>query len=116
MFCACDIPRSKYSAHMLRCKSLRKTRTDRSTRKPAAHSTDGIAASSATAWRGPSSGMMNRIATGERVRCPHCMRQFSQTAGPVHIAICARVEHRPDAPRAVSASKGAGAVIQPPFY
>lgn len=43
-----------------------------------------------------------------KVRCPHCLRGFSSSAAPTHIAICAKVENRPKSAFAVRTQGRAG--------
>ena len=44
-----------------------------------------------------------------KVRCPHCLRGFSPSVAPTHIAICAKVENRPRGNAAAASSGGSGA-------
>eukprot|EP00903_Cladosiphon_okamuranus_P007711 g7472.t2 len=91
-FCSGSIPRSKLSAHLLRCKRLRSTQRAPKAELGSSCLSGTGAAETSTNGRG-GDGFGNQATC--KVRCPHCDRGFSPSVAPTHISICARVENRP---------------------
>ncbi|CAM9850487.1 unnamed protein product, partial [Ectocarpus sp. 13 AM-2016] len=105
-FCSSSIPRAKLSAHLLRCKKLRRSQTcpkPKTGPSPRISGTDAFNTTtiheddkaSTASFNGGGIANNNSSNTSHKVRCPHCLHGFSPAVAPTHISICARVENRP---------------------